>query len=102
MKIIRCLALSLVLVLSGLIGVSMARCYRLHYTPKDYYFCYGKNGSDSWNDRKQARKICLQVLSGWSSQKKCGRVWYHAHTCHSNSGHCYDENGNAHRDLKGY
>lgn len=102
MKLIRCLALSLALVLAGLTGVAVAKCYKLHYTPSDYYFCYGRNGSDSWNDRKQARKICLEVLANWSAKNKCGRVHIHLSSCHSNSGHCYDENGGAHRDLKGY
>ncbi|MBU0516281.1 MAG: hypothetical protein KJ621_16075 [Proteobacteria bacterium] len=102
MKLIRCLALSLALVLVGLSGVAAAKCYRLHYTPAGYYFCYGRNGSDSWEDRQQARRICAEILADWPSRKKCGAVSSHASFCHSNSGRCYDENGNAHRDLKGY
>ncbi len=73
-----------------------AKCYHFQNTPSDVYVCVGRNGSDSSSDRNRARDICNQKVGN------CGGVSSYSSSCHSNSGKCYDENGNASRDLNGY
>ncbi len=51
---------------------------------------------DSTDSRKEAKKICEAQEGG------CGNVKSSSSRCHSNSGKCYDENGNASRSLSGY
>lgn len=82
---------------AGISTTAEAKCYRLSDSPSDHFFCVGKNGSDSFADRKKARKICTKVKGS-----KCGNVASYSSSCHSNSNKCYDENGKAHRNLKGY
>ncbi len=74
-----------------------AKCYHLQDAPSDVYVCVGKDGSDSSSDRKKAREICTDKVG-----KDCGTVSSYSSSCHSNSNKCYDENGKAHRNLKGY
>ncbi|QED28024.1 hypothetical protein FRD01_12415 [Microvenator marinus] len=74
-----------------------AKCYRFSDAPSDVFVCVGKNGSDSFDDRKAAKKICDEKAG-----KNCGNVGSHSSSCHSNSNLCYDETGKAHRSLKDY
>ncbi|MFZ5445358.1 MAG: hypothetical protein ACOZQL_35535 [Myxococcota bacterium] len=74
-----------------------AKCYSLSKAPSDVYVCVGKNGSDSFADRKKAQEICKQQTGS-----DCGNVSSYSSSCHSNSNKCYDENGKASRDLKDY
>lgn len=74
-----------------------AKCYRLSNAPSDVYVCVGKNGSDSFADRKKAQEICKKETGS-----DCGSVSSTSSSCHSNSNKCYDENGKASRDLKDY
>ena len=78
-------------------ATASAKCYRFSNAPSDLYVCYGKNGADSFSDRKAAKKICDDKAG-----KDCGSVGSTSSSCHSNSNKCYDENGKAHRSLKGY
>ena len=73
-----------------------AKCYKFSGTPSDVYVCVGKNGSDSFADRKKAKEVLKKA--GHSP----GSVSSSSSSCHSNSNKCYDENGKAHRSLKGY
>jgi len=81
----------------ALAATASAKCYHFSNAPSDVYVCYGKNGSDSFADRKAAKKICDEKVG-----KDCGSVGSYSSSCHSNSNKCYDENGKAHRSLKGY
>lgn len=74
-----------------------AACYHFSDAPSDVYVCVGKNGSDSFADRKAAKKIC-DAKTG----KDCGSVGSYSSSCHSNSNQCFDETGKANRDLKDY
>lgn len=74
-----------------------AKCYHFSDAPSDVYVCVGKDGSDSFDDRKKAKKICDEATG-----EDCGSVGSSSSSCHSNSNKCYDENGDAHRDLKDY
>lgn len=74
-----------------------AKCYNFQDAPSDTYVCVGKNGADSFADRKKAKKICDDKAG-----KDCGNVSSTSSSCHSNSNKCYDENGEAHRSLKDY
>jgi hypothetical protein len=74
-----------------------AKCYNFSDSPSDVYVCVGKDGSDSFDDRKKAKKICDEQTG-----TDCGNVSSYSSSCHSNSNKCYDENGKAHRSLKGY
>ena len=74
-----------------------AKCYHFSNAPSDVYVCVGKNGADSFSDRKAAKKICDSKVG-----KDCGSVGSTSSSCHSNSNKCYDESGKAHRSLKGY
>ncbi len=85
------------LFVAGFTASAEAKCYRLSDSPSDHFFCVGKNGGDSFADRKKARSICTKVKGS-----KCGNVSSSSSSCHSNSNKCYDENGKAHRSLKGY
>ena len=73
-----------------------AKCYHFRDTPSDVYVCVGKDGSDSFADRKKGKKI-LQDAGETPST-----VSSSSSSCHSNAGNCYDENGKKHRSLKGY
>lgn len=74
-----------------------AKCYHLSNAPSDTYVCVGKNGSDSFADRKKAQDVCKAATG-----KDCGSVSSTSSSCHSNSDKCYDESGKASRDLKDY
>lgn len=73
-----------------------AKCYSFRDAPSDVYVCVGK-GSDSFDDRKKAKKICDEKTG-----KDCGNMSSYSSSCHSNSNKCYDETGEAHRNLKDY
>ncbi len=88
------LALSM---LFGLAGVANAKCFHYENAPSDVYVCVGKGGGDSFADRNKGQDICTA-----KSGKKCGPVGSSSSSCHSNIDKCYDENGNAHRELSGY
>ena len=77
-------------------SVAEAKCYHFSDTPSDVYVCVGKNGADSFDDRKKAKKILKDA------GENPGSVSSHSSSCHSNAGKCYDENGKKHRSLKGY
>ncbi len=91
--------------LSGLVSLAVvsvanvahAKCYHFDKAPSDVYVCVGKNGSDSFDDRKKAKSICDQATGS-----NCGNVSSYSSSCHSNSNRCYDETGKAHRSLNGY
>jgi hypothetical protein len=46
---------------------------------------------------KRGRNICSRKTGS-----KCGPVGSYSSSCHSNSGKCFDENGEGHSDLNGY
>ena len=74
-----------------------AKCYRYDGAPSDVYVCVGKNGKDDFADRNKGQEICTA-----KSGKKCGPVSSTSSSCHSNIDKCFDENGQAHRELSGY
>ncbi len=74
-----------------------ASCYHLSDSPSDVYVCVGKNGRDDFADRHKAQDICSAKTGS-----KCGSVSSYSSSCHSNIDKCYDEDGNAHRELSGY
>jgi hypothetical protein len=76
---------------------AFAKCYHFSDADSDVGVCVGKDGSDSFDDRKKAVKICTDKTGS-----DCGNVSSYSSSCHSNSGKCYDENGDAHRSLDGY
>lgn len=77
-------------------AVASAKCYKFSDTPNDVYVCVGKNGADSFDDRKKAKKVLEKA--GYKPKN----VNSSSSSCHSNSNKCYDENGKANRNLKGY
>ncbi len=81
----------------GLSATASAKCYHFSKAPSEVGVCVGKNGADGFSDRKKAQKICTKAVG-----KDCGNVGSYSSSCHSNSNKCYDENGKAHRSLKGY
>lgn len=82
----------------ALVGtLAEAKCYHLEKAPNDVYVCVGKNGSDSFDDRKQAQEVCKKATGA-----DCGNVSSTSSSCHSNSNKCYNELGKASRDLGGY
>jgi hypothetical protein len=83
--------------LSGTAATADAKCYHFDKTDSDTYVCVGKNGSDSFDDRKKGKAILKKALG-----KDPGNVGSSSSSCHSNKGNCYDENGKKHRSLKGY
>lgn len=74
-----------------------AKCYHFSKAPSDVGVCVGKNGSDSFADRKKAKAVCDKATGS-----DCGNVGSYSSSCHSNSNKCYDESGKAHRSLNGY
>lgn len=78
-------------------SVAQAKCYHLDKAPSDVYVCVGKNGGDSFDDRKAAKAICDKATG-----KDCGNVSSYSSSCHSNIDKCYDETGKASRELSGY
>ncbi len=70
-----------------------AKCYTFS-NGGDYQVCVP---GDSFSDRKKAQEICKKAKGS-----DCGSVRSYSSSCHSNSGKCYNQNGNASRDLKGY
>ncbi len=70
-----------------------AKCYSFR-DGGEYKVCVK---GDSFSDRKKAMAICKKAKGS-----DCGSVSSYSSSCHSNSGKCYDENGSASRDLKGY
>lgn len=81
----------------GVAASASAKCYHYDNSPSDVYVCVGKGGSDSFADRNKGQEICSKKTG-----KKCGPVGSYSSSCHSNSNQCFDESGNAHRDLSGY
>jgi len=75
-------------------GFASASCYRFDKAPSDVYVCVH---GDSFDNRKEAKKICDKATGS-----DCGNVGSYSSSCHSNIDKCYDENGKAHRELKGY
>ena len=80
------------LLLTG--GLAQASCYHFDKAPSDVYVCVH---GDSFDDRKKAKEI-LDKATG----KDVGNVGSYSSSCHSNIDKCYDENGNAKRDLSDY
>ena len=78
-------------------GLAEGKCYNFSAAPSDVGVCVGKNGSDSFDDRKRAQSICKSKLP-----KGCGNISSFSTSCHSSTNQCFDESGNAHRDLSGY
>ena len=78
-------------------NTALAKCYHFSSAPSDVGVCVGKNGADSFDDRKKAKAICDKAVG-----KDCGNVSSYSSSCHSNVDKCYDENGKAHRSLNGY
>ncbi len=78
--------------LSG--AMAQAACYHFEKAPSDVYVCVH---GDSFDDRKKAKNICDSKTG-----KDCGNVGSYSSSCHSNIDKCYDENGNAKRDLSNY
>jgi len=67
-----------------------AKCFKFSNKGGDVGVCVPGDSTDS---RKKAKKICEQ------KEGNCGNVSSSMSRCHSNVGKCYDENGNASRDL---
>ena len=80
----------------GTAATADAKCYKFSGTPSGVYVCVGKNGADSFSDRKKAKKVLKKA--GYSPSS----VSSTSSSCHSNQNKCYDANGKAHRSLKGY
>jgi len=76
----------------GLTLVSEAKCFTFS-GKSDVGVCVPGDSTDS---RKEAKKICED------KEGSCGNVKSSASKCHSNSGRCYDEHGDASRSLTGY
>lgn len=70
-----------------------AKCYTFS-NGGEYKACVK---GDSFPDRKKARENCSKAKGS-----DCGNVQSYSSSCHSNSGHCVDENGKEHRSLSGY
>lgn len=70
-----------------------AKCYSFS-NGGEYKVCVP---GDSFSDRKKAMEICRKAKGS-----DCGNVSSYSSSCHSNSGKCYDQNGNASRSLRGY
>lgn len=90
-KLFAATAAAVVLLSSGLAD---AACYHFDKAPSDVYVCVH---GDGFSDRKKAKEICDKATGS-----NCGNVGSYSSSCHSNSNKCYDENGKANRDLKGY
>jgi hypothetical protein len=83
--------LLLVLVSIGFIGtLASAKCFKFSKTGADVGVCVPGDSTDS---RKKAKKICDE------KEGDCGNLTSSMSRCHSNVGKCYDENGNASREL---
>jgi len=83
------------LIMAGVILVAFgltaeAKCFKFSNKGGDVGVCVSGDSTDS---RKKAKKICDQ------KEGNCGNVSSSMSRCHSNVGKCYDENGNASRDL---
>ncbi|PKL37291.1 MAG: hypothetical protein CVV44_16805 [Spirochaetae bacterium HGW-Spirochaetae-1] len=74
-------------------STALAKCYRFQNEGEIQVCVPG----DSFSDRKKAMEICKKAKGS-----DCGSVSSYSSSCHSNSNQCYDENGNAKRDLSGY
>jgi predicted dinucleotide-binding enzyme len=70
--------------------VSYAKCFKFSNKGGDVGVCVPGDSTDS---RKLAKKICDE------KEGNCGSVSSSMSRCHSNVGKCYDENGNASRDV---
>ncbi len=89
MKMIK--GLLFVLVSVGLMAtVANAKCFKFSKTGGDVGVCVPGDSTDS---RKKAKKICDE------EEGDCGNLTSSMSRCHSNVGKCYDENGNASREL---
>ena len=67
-----------------------AKCFKFSKTGGDVGVCVPGDSTDS---RKRAKKICD------AKEGNCGNLSSSMSRCHSNVGKCYDEHGNASRDL---
>ncbi len=67
-----------------------AKCFKFSNKGGDVGVCVPGDSTDS---RKKAKKICDD------KEGNCGSVSSSMSKCHSNSGKCYDENGNSARDM---
>ncbi len=88
-----CLVLATVIFVSAAATTVMAKCYSFR-NGGEYKVCVP---GDSFSDRKKAREICRKAKGS-----DCGSVSSYSSSCHSNSNKCYDQNGSAHRSLRGY
>jgi hypothetical protein len=77
----------------GFSSISNAKCFHFSNTGGQIGVCVS---GDSFDSRKEAKKICDDKVGN------CGNVTSSASRCHSNNNQCYDENGNAKRELTGY
>jgi len=90
MKLVK--SLLFITVVAGLFtSTAGAKCFKFSKTGGDVGVCVPGDSTDS---RKKAKKICD------SKEGNCGNLSSSSSSCHSNVGKCYDENGNASRDLK--
>jgi len=93
MKKLFVIASALVFVSSVMTTGVMAKCYSFS-SESEIKVCVP---GDSFSDRKLAMEICKKAKGS-----DCGNVSSYSSSCHSNSGKCYDQNGNASRSLSGY
>jgi len=91
MKPLQTVAMGTLLVL-GMLIVADAKCFTFSEKSAVGVCVDG----DSTNSRKEAKKICE------AKEGNCGNIKSSSSKCHSNSGQCYDSNGNASRSLSGY
>jgi len=75
-------------------GPASALCYRFSAAGSEVGVCIK---GDSFADRKKAQEVCKK-----GEGKDCGNITSTSSSCHSNSGRCYDANGNKSRSLSGY
>ena len=88
------ITVSALLFVSGLMTTGvMAKCYTFT-NESEIKVCVP---GDSFSDRTLALEICKKAKGS-----DCGNVSSTSSSCHSNSGKCYDQNGNASRSLSGY
>lgn len=83
----------ILIMLVGIPSLLSAKCYSFS-NGGEYKACVH---GDGFSDRKKARKNCSNAKGS-----DCGNVTSSSSSCHSNSGHCVDENGKENRSLSGY
>ena len=79
-----------VVILIAFGSMTEAKCFKFSNKGGDVGVCVPGDSTDS---RKIAKRICDD------KEGNCGSVSSSMSRCHSNTGKCYDENGNASRDL---